>query len=75
MRITIATYNTHGGIGMDRRFDPQRIATVIGELDADLIALQELEFHSHANMLEILRDRIGFHAVAQRTFARADGEA
>jgi endonuclease/exonuclease/phosphatase family metal-dependent hydrolase len=73
MRLIVATYNTHGGVGIDRRFDPQRIADVIGELNADAIALQELEFHAHANMLEILRERSGFHALAQRTFARAHG--
>ena len=73
MRLIVATYNTHGGIGIDRRFDPQRIADVIGELNADVIALQELEFHAHANMLDILRERTGFHAIAQRTFAREHG--
>jgi len=73
MRLTVATYNTHSGIGIDGRFDPQRIADVIGELDADVIALQELEFHAHANMLDILRERSGLHAVAQRTFARDNG--
>lgn len=73
MRLTVATYNTHSGIGMDRRFDPQRIAEVVLELNADVIALQELEFHAHANMLEILRERTGLHAVAQRTFARENG--
>jgi endonuclease/exonuclease/phosphatase family metal-dependent hydrolase len=73
MRLTVATYNTHGGIGIDRRFDPQRIADVIEELKADVIALQELEFHAHANMLDILSERTGLHAIAQRTFARDDG--
>jgi endonuclease/exonuclease/phosphatase family metal-dependent hydrolase len=73
MRLTFATYNTHSGVGTDRRFDPQRIADVIAELNADVIALQELEFHAQANMLDILRERSGFHAVAQRTFARENG--
>ncbi len=73
MRLTLATYNTHGGIGMDRRFDPQRIADVVLELNADIIALQELEFRMHADMLDILRDRTGFHAIAQRTVARENG--
>jgi endonuclease/exonuclease/phosphatase family metal-dependent hydrolase len=73
MRLIVATYNVHGGIGIDRRFDPQRIADVIGEMNADVIALQELEFHAHANMLDVLRERSGFHAVEQRTFARKNG--
>ena len=73
MRVVAATYNTHGGVGIDRRFDPQRIADVVLELNADVIALQELEFHAHANMLDIVRERTGFHAIAQRTFARDNG--
>jgi len=73
MRLTVASYNTHSGIGVDRRFDAQRIADVIGELNADIVALQELEFHTHANMLDILRERSGLHAIAQRTFARDSG--
>lgn len=41
-RLRVATWNMHGGVGLDRRFSPQRIARVIAELDADVIALQEV---------------------------------
>lgn len=37
----IASYNIHKGVGLDRRFDPARIISVIREIDADVIALQE----------------------------------
>lgn len=40
-RLRVATWNMHGGVGLDGRFAPERIARVIGELDADVIALQE----------------------------------
>ncbi|MFI4969327.1 MAG: endonuclease/exonuclease/phosphatase family protein [Lysobacterales bacterium] len=40
-RLRIATWNMHGGVGLDGRFSSARIARVIGELDADVIALQE----------------------------------
>jgi endonuclease/exonuclease/phosphatase family metal-dependent hydrolase len=42
-RLRVATYNVHGGIGVDGRYDPQRIVRVIEELDADLLVLQEVE--------------------------------
>lgn len=42
--LRIATYNTHGCVGADRRCDPERIARVIGELDADVVALQEFTY-------------------------------
>lgn len=40
--IRIATYNVHRCRGMDRRTRPSRIAEVIREMDADVIALQEV---------------------------------
>jgi endonuclease/exonuclease/phosphatase family metal-dependent hydrolase len=40
--IRIASYNVHKCRGMDRRVRPQRVADVLRELDADVIALQEV---------------------------------
>jgi endonuclease/exonuclease/phosphatase family metal-dependent hydrolase len=40
--IRIATYNVHKCRGLDRRTDPLRIAAILRELDADVIALQEI---------------------------------
>jgi endonuclease/exonuclease/phosphatase family metal-dependent hydrolase len=42
-QFTVATYNVHSCIGLDRRSDPDRVAEVIGELDADIVALQEVD--------------------------------
>jgi endonuclease/exonuclease/phosphatase family metal-dependent hydrolase len=42
MNLTVATYNIHSCIGRDRRFDPERIVRVLKELDAEVIALQEV---------------------------------
>jgi endonuclease/exonuclease/phosphatase family metal-dependent hydrolase len=38
----VATYNVHKCRGLDRRVRPARIAEVLRELDADIIALQEV---------------------------------
>ena len=40
--VRIATYNIHRCRGMDRRTLPGRIAEVIREMDADVVALQEV---------------------------------
>jgi endonuclease/exonuclease/phosphatase family metal-dependent hydrolase len=40
--VRIATYNVHRCRGMDRRTIPSRIADVIREMDADIVALQEV---------------------------------
>jgi endonuclease/exonuclease/phosphatase family metal-dependent hydrolase len=41
MRFRVATYNIHKCRGMDWRVRPDRIAAVLAEMDADIIALQE----------------------------------
>jgi len=40
--LRVATYNVHKCRGMDRRTMPERIAEVINEVDADVVALQEV---------------------------------
>jgi endonuclease/exonuclease/phosphatase family metal-dependent hydrolase len=40
--LRVVTYNIHKCRGMDRRVRPDRIAEVLGEVDADVIALQEV---------------------------------
>src|SRR3954469_8893097 len=42
VELKIATYNIHRCRGMDRRTAPQRIAEVLRETGADVIALQEV---------------------------------
>jgi endonuclease/exonuclease/phosphatase family metal-dependent hydrolase len=40
--MRIATWNLHEAVGVDGRYLPARIARVLAELDADVVALQEL---------------------------------
>ena len=42
--VRIATYNVHACVGRDGRHDPDRVATVIQELNADVVALQEFTY-------------------------------
>jgi endonuclease/exonuclease/phosphatase family metal-dependent hydrolase len=42
-RIRILTYNVHSCIGTDRKVDPARIASVIAQTEADIVALQEID--------------------------------
>ena len=43
MQLTFASYNIHKAVGLDRKRDPERILTVLHEIDADIIALQEAD--------------------------------
>jgi endonuclease/exonuclease/phosphatase family metal-dependent hydrolase len=38
------TYNVHGFVGTDRVYDPERVARVIEAGNADVVALQEVDF-------------------------------
>jgi endonuclease/exonuclease/phosphatase family metal-dependent hydrolase len=40
--LRIVTYNIHRSRGMDRRTRPERVAEVLREVDADVVALQEV---------------------------------
>jgi endonuclease/exonuclease/phosphatase family metal-dependent hydrolase len=42
--IRVATYNVHACVGADGRHDPDRVASVIAELEADIVALQEFTY-------------------------------
>lgn len=62
----IASYNIHKCVGTDKRFDPGRIADVIGEIGADIIALQEADqrFGERAGLLDLERLHRDSHLVA-----------
>jgi endonuclease/exonuclease/phosphatase family metal-dependent hydrolase len=62
--ITVATYNVHRWTGINGRAapDPARAGFVISELDADVIALQEvLRPLGEEDPLERLADALGLH--------------
>ena len=56
----IATYNIHKCQGLDRRVRPKRIAEVLKEIDADIVALQEVVGMDHA-----AREHNQVHAIAE----------
>ena len=75
--ITVATYNVHRWTGLNGRSrpDPARAGFVISELDADLIALQEvLRPLRGEDPLERLADALGLHVTFATTRAHKRGE-
>ncbi len=60
----IATYNIHKGRGMDGRVRIERILRVLREIDADIVALQEVVNHQDRSPEEhqacYLADRLGY---------------
>ena len=60
--LTVATWNIHGGVGADGRYAPTRIFDVLLELDADVVALQEV--HGHERFLADLTRVTGYHVAS-----------
>ena|SRR5437867_6913873 len=62
--MRIVTYNIHKGRGMDGRTSIKRIVNVLGDLNADIIALQEVFAicDSHEGQVEILASELGLKA-------------
>jgi endonuclease/exonuclease/phosphatase family metal-dependent hydrolase len=75
MRLVVATYNVHRCVGRDGRFDPERTLAVLRELDADAIALQELQWQP-ADALHLLQElalKLGYVALAGPTLLHGEG--
>lgn len=72
MDITLATYNIHAGIGADGKFAPDRICAVLAELDADLVALQEVDHHQvgDLDLLDYLAEKLACSAIPGPTLLR-----
>ncbi|MCD6074065.1 MAG: putative endonuclease/exonuclease/phosphatase [Rhodospirillales bacterium] len=48
--LRVMTYNIHSCVGGDRRYDPERILAILREVDADIIALQEVGGFMHGEL-------------------------
>ena len=60
--ILVASYNIRKAIGTDRRRRPERIFDVLGELDADVVALQEADRRFGARHSALPGTLLGEHA-------------
>lgn len=65
--LVVASYNIHKCVGTDGKFDPLRTASVIEELGADVIAIQEADrrFGTRDGLLDLLHieEQLGLTAV------------
>ena len=74
MQLSLASYNIHGCIGRDRCYDRARILDVLRELQADVIALQEVEtIRGGLDLLSYLAEGTGTTALAGPTLAMKEG--
>ena len=75
--IRVMTWNIHGGVGIDGRFDLGRIVGFIARHDPDVVALQEVDSRQSPSGVrspfDYLRDAVG-HGIAAKSVITADGE-
>jgi len=65
VNVRIASYNVHGYVGSDGRRDVPRVARVLRSLEAEVIALQEVDFEpGESEPLCLLAELSGFRAYA-----------
>jgi endonuclease/exonuclease/phosphatase family metal-dependent hydrolase len=76
--FTVVSYNVHRCVGTDGRRDPERVAQLLRDLNADVIGLQEVDFNppgeSKLHQLDVLAETTGMTAVAGLTIRRAGAE-
>jgi endonuclease/exonuclease/phosphatase family metal-dependent hydrolase len=76
--VIVSTYNVHRCIGSDGRHDPDRVAAVIRELDADVVGLQEVDAKPHVeaglDQVEYLAEATGLTGIAGPTLTRHYGQ-
>lgn len=65
-RVRVATYNVHKCRGLDGRIRPERIVEVLREIDADIVALQEVVSRDGRRRIDdqarYVADELGLHA-------------
>ena len=71
--VRVVSYNVHSCIGTDGKFSPKRIAEVLAALDADFVALQEVEDSDYdgKTVAEFLAESLKLFNAGRTTHKRA----
>jgi len=68
VRLRAVTWNIHSCVGVDRAYDPERVAVSLEGLGADVVALQEVDWRTprvrNLDQLDLLAERLGLAAAA-----------
>jgi len=75
-RLAVASYNIHRCVGRDGKQDVARVARVIESLDADVIALQEVESVAaggEPRQMDVLANLLGLTAISGPAIELRDG--
>jgi endonuclease/exonuclease/phosphatase family metal-dependent hydrolase len=76
-RITAATYNVHEWIGRNGRQEPARAIRILNDINADVVALQEVSFpclRAHPFSIQELSAGTGMEAIPGITFTKKEAD-
>ena len=77
MLLSVASYNIHQAVGIDGKRDRRRMLRVLGDLNADIIGLQEVDTNESGHemfQLDYLARESGLKAIAGPTMRRQDND-
>ncbi len=76
--VRVMTWNIHGTVGGNPRFDLAGVVDLIGRWDADIVALQEVDSrrksNADANPFAYLQDALGEHGIPAKSITTDDGD-
>ena len=75
--VRVLTWNIHGALGRNRRFDIARVVELIDRWDPHVVALQEVDSRrdkSSENPFELLQRELGEHGIGAKSITTADGD-
>ena len=76
--VRLMTWNIHGALGRNPRFDLERVVELIQHHHPDIIALQEIDSRRPcavgSDPFLVLQEALGNHGIGAKTITTADGE-
>lgn len=76
--VRVMTWNIHGTLGRNPRFDLARVVDLIRRWDPDIVALQEVDSRRAlacgTNPFEALTGAVGMYGIGAKTLTGADGD-
>jgi endonuclease/exonuclease/phosphatase family metal-dependent hydrolase len=76
--VRLLTWNIHGAVGRNPRFDLARVVDLIDRWQPGIVALQEVDsrrkLQGGQNPFAFLQDELGSHGIGAKSITTADGE-
>lgn len=72
--VRVMTWNIHGALGRNPRYDLARVTELIARADPDVMALQEIDSRHGQDTFALLPQRLGKHGVGAKSIVTQDGD-